>query len=145
METTDRRPVTKYTEFLDRVQSEGNTESSEQAEQSIHAVLETLGERISATEQENLAAQLPGKLKQPVLEKKNEQLFDLEEFFHKVSARADIGFPEAVKQSQVVASVLSDAISQGELNDVLSEVDEEYHELFDMKSSGPESPQSIIE
>ncbi|MBD3275000.1 MAG: DUF2267 domain-containing protein [Candidatus Marinimicrobia bacterium] len=133
----------QYTEFIQQVKSQANIESDEQAEQAIEATLETLGERLSRTEQENLAAQVVNELKEMVLKRTDVHSYNLEEFYNRVTARADIGYPDAVKRSQAVVNVLTDAISQGEIEDILSEIDKDFGELFGIESPGPASPSSV--
>lgn len=133
----------QYTEFIQQVKSQSNFESDKQAEQAVEATLETLGERLSRTEQENLAAQVVNELKEMLLKRTDVHSYDLEEFYNRVSARGDMGYPDAVKRSQAVVNVLTNAISQGEIDDILSEVDEDFGELFGIKSPGPASPSSV--
>lgn len=133
----------QYTEFMQQVKSQANIESDTPAEQAVEATLETLGERLSRTEQENLAAQLVDELKEMLLKRTDVHSYDLEEFYNRVSARADIGYPDAVERSQAVVNVLTSAISQGEIDDILTEIDEDFGELFGIESPGPKSPSSV--
>ena len=133
----------QYSEFIQQVKSQIGVESDDQAKQVVEATLETLGERLSLTEQENLAAQLVNELKDMLLKRTDVHSYDLEEFYNRVSARADIGYPDAVKRSQAVVEVLTNAITQGEIEDILSEVDEDFGELFGIESPGPASPSSV--
>jgi uncharacterized protein (DUF2267 family) len=133
----------QYTEFMQQVKSHANIESDTPAEQAVEATLETLGERLSRTEQEDLAAQLVDELKEMLLKRTDVHSYDLEEFYNRVSARADIGYPDAVERSQAVVNVLTSAISQGEIDDILTEIDEDFGELFGIESPGPKSPSSV--
>jgi len=129
-----------YETFLDGVQNRGNLESRDEAEQITLAVLRTLGERLNRTEREHLATQLTKKLQQAVMSIKDKQsdVFNLEEFYNRVTARAGVGFPKAVASSQVVISVLQDAIAAGEQRNVIFELPSEYEELFGLKPERPE-------
>ncbi len=135
----------QYTEFVHKVQSDTEIHSEEQATKVIGATLETLGERLPKTEQENLAAQLPNELKEHLLKRLDENTFKLEDFYTRISARADTGFPEAVQQSRVVLKTLENAVSEGEIQDVLQKMDQNYGELFGTESTGPLSPSSVAE
>lgn len=133
----------QYSEFIQQVKSQIDIDSDEQTKQVAEATLETLGERLSRTEQENLAAQVVDELKDMLLKRTDVHSYDLEEFYNRVSARADIGYPDAVKGSQAVVNVLTSAVSQGEIDDILTEIDEDFGELFGTESAGPKSPSSV--
>jgi len=133
----------EYHELIDRVMKETNLQSREETAKIVEATLETLGERLSKTERENLAAQLPNELKGNLLKRHATDRFLLEEFYNRVSARADLGYPEAVKQCQAVMAILREAISPGEWRDVLSELPGEFKELFGEKPPSSLSPSSV--
>ena len=133
----------QYSEFINQVHSQTNLDSEDQAKKAIEATLETLGERLSQAEQKNLAAQVVDELKDMLLKRTDVHSYNLEEFYNRVSARADMGYPDAVKRSQAVVNVLTSAISQGEIDDILTEIDEDFGELFGIKSPGPASPSSV--
>jgi uncharacterized protein (DUF2267 family) len=129
----------RYEQFVDEViKRAGITE--QEAVAAISATLETLGERIDHTERSLLAAQLPKPLKGMLLGKHRTDRYPLGEFYNRVRARADVGYPEAIHRSRVVASVLHEAISEGELKDILAQLPKEYEELFGREPSSPLSP-----
>lgn len=133
----------RYSEFVDQVQKKTGLEGREEAVRIIEAVLETLGERLTRNEQADLAAQLPNELKEIVLKRLGADRFMLEDFYNRIRARADIGYPDAVKRSQAVLDVLEAAISPGQLENILSELPEEYKEVFRKKEPGPLSPSAV--
>jgi uncharacterized protein (DUF2267 family) len=126
----------RYDEFVTRVRERAGL-GRDEAVRSTEATLATLGERLYRTERENLAAQLPNELKEDLFKQVDSEVtwrdvdrFSLEEFYIRVSARAEVGYPDAVKQAQAVVAVLREAVSAGEIEDVLAELPEEYGELF---------------
>jgi uncharacterized protein (DUF2267 family) len=126
----------RYDEFISRVQERAGL-ARDEAVRSTEATLATLGERLYRTERENLAAQLPDELKEDLFKEVDSEVtrrdvdrFSLEEFYIRVSARAEIGYPDAVKRAQAVIAVLREAVSAGEIEDVLSKLPDEYGELF---------------
>ncbi|MGH8009036.1 MAG: DUF2267 domain-containing protein, partial [Candidatus Binatia bacterium] len=128
------------------VQERAGLRSRDTAVQVTAATLETLGERLSKTEREKLAAQLPRAL-QPYLFRRHSldafEAFSLEEFYNRVRARTDVGYPDAVKQAQAVVAVLQEAVSPGEVKYIFSELSafaDDYGELFGKKPQGPASP-----
>ncbi|MEW5804308.1 MAG: DUF2267 domain-containing protein [bacterium] len=130
----------QYHEFIDRVQKLAGLESADKAVKATEATLETLGERLYRTERDELAAQLPKELKECLFRRQDTERFLLEDFYKRVSARADVHYHRAVELAQAVAAVLRGAVSQGELSDILAGLDAEYGELFGEKPKGPLSP-----
>ncbi len=130
----------QYKEFVTKVKENAGLESMEEAGQIVDAVLETLGERLSKTMKEHLAAQLPLELKEPVLKRTYTDRYDLEIFYDRVGARADTGYAHAVTKTRAVMSVLQEAISRGEIEHILSELPEEYEEPFGKEPESPVSP-----
>jgi len=131
-----------YKDFVDRVRRQGSLGTDDEAERVTAAVLETLGERIRRTEKENLGAQLPKELRKHLLKRLDMEPFDLEEFYNRVSSRADVGYPTAVELSRIIMGVLQSAVSEGELKDMLSQLPENFRELFGKEPEGPLSPTS---
>lgn len=58
----------------------------------------------------------------------------MEEFHIRVKARGGTGFREVAQRAKAVARVLQEAVSAGEMNDVLQILPDEFNELFTMKS-----------
>lgn len=127
----------QYNEFIDQVEAKGSFESRDQAVETTRVVLATLGERLYRTEVEGIASQLPNELKAFLLERDGGETFprdtdryDLEEFYQRVSARSDQGYPAARRNTQAVMSVLRKAVTTGELEDALGTLPDEYRGLF---------------
>jgi len=110
------------------VQQHADLQTWDEALQITQATLETLGERIYRSPRGDVASQLPGELKSflsartaPETSRQRVDRFGLEEFYNRVSARADLGYPQAVSGSRAVMTVLKEAISTGEWDDLRSE------------------------
>lgn len=136
-----------YKEFVKRVQEKTKRGSPEEALAAIDATLGTLGELLSKTERDDLAAQLHKPLKESLykwIERPRALMhphrFGLEEFYNRVAARSGTGHPAAIKDSLAVLSVLQEAVSQGQIADLLRELPDEYEELFTGRPKGPLSP-----
>jgi uncharacterized protein (DUF2267 family) len=130
----------RYQNFIERVQEVARLESREEAARASVATLETLGERISPRERGELAAQLTSELKEPLCARHPNTLFPLEEFYDRVGARADLHYRNAVEQALAVIAVLKEAVSPGEIEDILAELPEEYGELFGTRQPTSSSP-----
>ena len=128
----------QYHEFMERVQEQADLDSHDAAAWITEVVLATLGERLYRTEAAELAAQLPKELKghffarqPPENTRQDTDRFQLEEFYNRISARADVNYSQAKKLAKVVVSVLQEAVTPGEWQNALSTLPPEYSELFD--------------
>jgi len=132
----------KYEEFIEQVQKRAHLASKSEAERATRAALETLAECISKEERYDAASQLPRGLamylRQPFLGPGKQPApkgnFTLDEFFQRVSVREDVPPAAAREHAHVVLSVLSDALSKGEFEDIRSQLPIEfYYEFFEGK------------
>ena len=130
----------KYNEFIAEVQKRAAIVSFHDAEVITEASLATLGERLTQGQRGVLGAQLPKELKGYLGEKPHEDLFRLEEYYNRVSARADMGYPDAVRRSRIVMGVIKDAITEAQLRVLLDILPAEYGELFGQEPTSPLSP-----
>jgi uncharacterized protein (DUF2267 family) len=121
----------KFEEFVDEVADRAGV-SRDEAESLVRATLRTLAERLSGGEAEDLRAQLPKQLQAELIPPQEEaQGFGVEEFARRVAARS--GIDEADAGAGVVAalSVIRDAVSPGEFDDVLSQLGRDFAELVE--------------
>jgi uncharacterized protein (DUF2267 family) len=123
-------------EFIQRVERYGGLESSEEADQATEAVLSTLGERLYRTEQSHLAAELPNGIREFLVAQKplettrgDVEQFDLEAFYNRVGARANVRHAHAIRLTQAVMRVLQEAVSSGAIEDIKREL-RDYDQLF---------------
>lgn len=106
--------------FLTEVQDRVEFDDEQRAEEATDAVLRTLGERILGGEADDLASQLPKAVADPLTAAETDEQFDFDEFTDRVDSRLD--FDASPKHtSQAVMSVVVDAMSTDELQDVVSE------------------------
>jgi len=99
-------------------------------EQLERATLETLADRISGGEAEDLAAQLPGPLKEPLQKPREEaESFGVDEFVRRVAERSHVPEEQARRGAVAVLTTVREAVTPGELDDVLSQLPQEYREL----------------
>jgi uncharacterized protein (DUF2267 family) len=121
----------KYAEFIESV-SQRTGLPREAAEKVTHATLRVLAERLSGGEAEDLKAQLATELKDDlaVPKEKLAQSFGAAEFTRRVAQLADIDEPAAQVGAAAVLATLSDAVTPGEFDDVLSQLGREYAALM---------------
>lgn len=126
-------------EFIKQVQQRGHMNTREEAESAIKATFTTLAERLAAGEPHDLAAQLPPGIAEHLTHERagaGEKL-SLQEFFDRVDERDEAADePRAVYHARVVMEVAQDAVTGGEVDDVRSQLPEEYAPLFEAGSQG---------
>ena len=133
----------KTEKFLDQVNERAGLASPDEVRRVVEGALETLGERLEKTEREKLAAQLPEPLRKLLLKRHVTERYSLEEFYNRISARADVGYPEAVAGTRAVMAVLKEAVSRGEIDHILAQLPDDYEELFGEEPESPLSPSRV--
>jgi uncharacterized protein (DUF2267 family) len=128
----------KHDEFIGQVQHHARLSSRGAAERATRATLETLAERLVGGEAKDLAAQLPQEIGIHLLGEWSAtgERFSLDEFFRRVSLREGVDLPAAVFHARAVIEVLSEAVSQGEIDDVRAQLPAEFDRLFESGSTG---------
>jgi uncharacterized protein (DUF2267 family) len=120
----------KDEQFIAEVKNLAEIESDEDARKSIGATLETLREGLPGEEPSNFAAQLPPEIA-PYLEGDGgRESFLVEELYERVAGKEGVGKAEAVRHARAVATVVQTAVTEGELDDVRSQLGDAYKELF---------------
>jgi uncharacterized protein (DUF2267 family) len=128
----------KYDEFLGQVRHRARLDSRGEADSATRATLETLAERLVGGEARDLAAQLPPErahfLQPPdaVIGTK----LTLDEFFETVSMQEGVELKRATFHARVVIGVLTEAISQGEIQDVRVQLPAAFAQLFHVANEG---------
>jgi uncharacterized protein (DUF2267 family) len=131
-------------EFYQTVQRRARLDDTEQARSAAEATLRTLAERIAEGEARNVADQLPDELGAPVAEASDggTDNFGISEFFERVadreSDRESVDPQDAELHAQAATDALSQAISTGQLDDVLAQLPSEYDALFETLDGGEE-------
>jgi uncharacterized protein (DUF2267 family) len=128
----------KHDEFIGQVQARARLSSRGDAERATRATLETLAERLAGGEPKDLGAQLPREIGRYLMtpEAEKSERLSLDEFFNRVSEREGVDLPIAIHHARAVISVVNDAVSAGEINDVRSQLGVEYNPLFESGSEG---------
>jgi uncharacterized protein (DUF2267 family) len=127
----------KYDEFIKHVQAIGQIDSRVAAERATQATLETIKERIVGNEAKDLAAQLPEPLAKCLHGREGEDgaHFDFQEFIRRVSDKEKVEPTTAAMHVRAVFTVLQDAVSPGEFNDLQVNFSADYAELFSAQNS----------
>ena len=119
-------------EFLGQVQDKAQVATLGEAMRATRATLETLAERLGPDESRHLAAHLPHEIQlflhdasMPMPER-----FSSDEFLLRVCAREGIDLPDSTHHARAVIDVLTEAVSPGEITDVLGRLPDDYRRLF---------------
>jgi uncharacterized protein (DUF2267 family) len=128
----------QYDHFVGQVQHRARLASGGEAVHAIRTTLETLAERLTAEEAQDLASQLPLEIGVYLRRPPGVPVtrLSLNDFFHHVCDREGTALPEAVYHARVVIEVMREAVSPGEIEDVLAQLPEEYRPLFEAGSRG---------
>ena len=120
----------KGDEFIAEVRNLAELGNNEEAERAIRATLEMLKERLAGNEPSNLAAQLPPEIARCVDGDGGGESFSVDEFYDRVAQKEGVDHDEGVKHARAVATVVQTAVTGGEVDDVRSQLGNEYEELF---------------
>ena len=120
----------KGEQFIAEVKNLAELDSNEDAQKTVRATLETLRERLADNEPADLAAQLPQEIAPFVEGAGGRETFSVQEFYERVGQKEGIESEEAVKHARAVATVLQTAVTGGALEDVRSQLGNDYKDLF---------------
>ena len=121
----------KGEQFIAEVKNLAELDTNEDAQKATRATLETLKERLAGNEPSNLAAQLPPEIAPYVEGDGGREAFSLEEFYDRVAQKQGVDHDEAVRHARAVATVVQTSVTGGELDDVRSQLGDDYEELFE--------------
>ncbi len=127
----------QYKEFLGQVHQRARVDSLDKATAAVRATLTVLGQRLAGGEPDNLAAELPDEIGRYLQEAAPRgQSFGFQEFMERVSKEEGVDMPVAVHHARAVISVLQEAVSAGEIDDVRAQLPDEFDPLFESGSEG---------
>jgi uncharacterized protein (DUF2267 family) len=120
----------EYDDFLKAVEQRTGIVDREEAERTAVTVLQALSDRLAGGEAKDLLSQLPAELKQRVTPVEESTPMTLDEFVDRIAHELEIPPDEARDRVSGVFGVLREAVTPGELDDVLSQLDREYAEVL---------------
>lgn len=129
----------KADEFTKQVIERANLASREEALSAIKATLETLSEHLTPDEATNFSSQLPPEiavyLHMPYSEGRAES-FSLPNFFERVSKFEDVPLQTATYHARVVAALLSESVTIGQIEHLRAQLPPDIARLFDVQNEG---------
>lgn len=120
-------------DFLATVKEFGGPEDQQQAAEVTKVVLEDLGKRLHGGEPHDLAAQLPEDFKDAVTVQADAQPItdDVDDFLRRVADHLGTDPEQARTQVAAVLRTVSSAVSDGEVQDLRSQLPAGFGPLFD--------------
>jgi uncharacterized protein (DUF2267 family) len=120
----------KLQEFIERVAERARIADRFEAEKTAVVVLQALSDRLTGKEARDLLAQLPAIFKELVIISPSAQPLSADEFVGRVSDDLDVPEDEARARIRAVFATLREAVTRGEFEDVLAQLDPEYADLL---------------
>lgn len=120
----------RYDEFLARVREHGEYADQGEADRTTRAVLGLLGQRLVDGERKDLAAQLPEQLQNEVLSAPAQEAFGVEELLRRLAHELSATEETARWDASAVLATLAEAVSGGQLNQILTQLPAGYAPLF---------------
>jgi uncharacterized protein (DUF2267 family) len=115
-----------HDEIIERVQERAGIPDRYEAEGTTIEVLQELCDRLSGKEASDLLAQLPSELQRAVIVSPSPLPIDHAEFVANIARELSLSEDEALKRIRSVVSTLREAVSWGEFQDELEELDPQY-------------------
>ncbi len=135
----------KYEELIITVMHHANLSSRLEAQDALRATLETLSEHLTQGEAANFSSELPPEvtvyMQQPFIGGIADR-FTLNDFIQRVSEREGVSLQGAGQHANVVANVVSEAVSLGALEHLISQLPTDIARLFMTQHAG-EQPENF--
>jgi uncharacterized protein (DUF2267 family) len=117
-------------EFLGKVRERGEYADRAETERVTRTVLAALGRRLGGGEANHLAAQLPADLADAVRSDDTAETYGEQEFLRRLSEQLDATEETARWDASAVLSTVAEAVTGGQLNQLLTQLPSGYAELF---------------
>ncbi|MFW5802483.1 MAG: DUF2267 domain-containing protein [Verrucomicrobiota bacterium] len=120
-----------FDEFMGKVQHRARLADTGEAVRTARVVLQNLAARVSPGERKDMAAQLPREVAYYLDQVPASETFNLQTLYDRISKDEGVDKPLAVFHANAVASVLRDALTGGEANEVIEQLPAEFRGLFE--------------
>lgn len=127
----------EYETIIEKVGVRIGAAKPEQAEAAFTEVMTLLAERLPPEETRRLVSQLPQQIKWDIAQEASGAEYSAAEFIRKAAERLDTDTERAGFIVRGVFTALGEAVSAGELKDVLAALPPEYGELLQVQAQGP--------
>jgi uncharacterized protein (DUF2267 family) len=116
----------KFSDFVRAVGERAGIADRFEAERTAVVVLAALCDRLTGKEANDLLAQLPAMLKELVVYTPAALPISADQFVERVARELEVSPDEARKRIRAVFQTLREAVTRGEFQDVLEQLDPEY-------------------
>lgn len=121
----------RFAEFIGKVGERAGIADRFEAEKTAAVVLQALCDRLSGKEANDLLAQLPAIFRDLVVVSPAPLPISVDEFVARVADELQVGPDEARKRIRATFATLREAVTVGELQDVLEQLDPDYADLLE--------------
>jgi uncharacterized protein (DUF2267 family) len=120
----------KYDQMVKAVQERAELDDRAEAERTLRVVIQALSDRLIGGEADDMLAQLPEPLKSEIVVTEDADPMDPDEFVERVGR--DLGLPEdeARERVRAVFATLHEAVTEGEWEEVVGQLDKQYARLM---------------
>ncbi len=134
-----------YHRFLGEVQCRAELPTTGDAVRATRATLEVLGCRLAGREADHLASQLPAEIGFYLRNIGVTDTYSFNEFYSRIGQREGVPEAEAAKHARAVVSVLLEAVSPGEVEDMKAQLPKEFRRMIDELGKGSEPEERMCE
>jgi uncharacterized protein (DUF2267 family) len=120
----------KFEEFIRRVEERAAIEDRFEAERTAVVVLQGLCDQLTGKEANDLLSQLPSAFRELIAVSPSPLSMTVDEFVERVARELEVTPDEARTRIRAVFATLREAITVGELRDVVEELDRAYVDLL---------------
>jgi uncharacterized protein (DUF2267 family) len=120
----------KFEEFVRKVGERAGAADRFEAEKTSVVVLQALCDRLTGKEASDLLSQLPAMFKELVIVSPSALPISVDEFVQRVADELSIPRDDARTRIRAVFATLREAVTRGEFQDVLEQLDPEYADLL---------------
>lgn len=119
-----------FDEIIARLQETAGIEDRREAERTFRHVLQALADRLTGKETWDLLAQLPAQVKKSILITDAPLRMSREELVGRIAEELELPREEARERVRAVFAVLREAVTWGELEDVIRQLGPEWADLL---------------
>jgi uncharacterized protein (DUF2267 family) len=120
----------KYDEMVKTVKERARLADREDAESTMWVAVQALSDRLIGGEADDLLAQLPEPLKSEILVVDEADPMDPQAFVQRVARELELPEQEARERVRAVFGTLHEAVTEGEWEQVVGQLDKKYAELI---------------
>jgi uncharacterized protein (DUF2267 family) len=132
-----------YEHFIGTVKEKSGISDDQEAHRATCQTLHTLAQRISPGEADDLAQQLPERLRDCMTPEAPLESFDVDEFIRRIEEYLGADHSTAEREARAVLAALYAAVGPGEFSDMRAQLPEDFHQLLDEAVAQAPPPQPL--